>query len=220
MPGCIRRPEGPFPILSKKSPSFPSGEFGEVYKGTLKTSKKDIPVAIKTLKTGYTEKQRIDFLSEASIMGQFCHHNIIRLEGVVSKCKAPAVGLGSPFRAVASVPGPGEAQDHQLLGGSTVEDSAWIPPSNSFLALCPDKPFMIITEYMENGALDKFLRVGVTCLLPSPFRVCPVNALKEDPSCMDYFQAPNACKSPSHFPPSPVILREKIQSDCERVSAA
>lgn len=24
----------------------------------------------------------------------------------------------------------------------------------------PDKPFMIITEYMENGALDKFLRVG------------------------------------------------------------
>uniref|UniRef100_A0A8C5V4P7 Ephrin type-A receptor 2 n=1 Tax=Microcebus murinus TaxID=30608 RepID=A0A8C5V4P7_MICMU len=83
-------------------------EFGEVYKGTLKTSsgKKDIPVAIKTLKAGYTEKQRVDFLSEASIMGQFSHHNIIRLEGVVSKYK----------------------------------------------------PMMIITEYMENGALDKFLR--------------------------------------------------------------
>lgn len=42
-------------------------------------------MAIKTLKVGYTEKQRVDFLSEASIMGQFCHHNIIRLEGVVSK---------------------------------------------------------------------------------------------------------------------------------------
>ncbi|XP_033015221.1 ephrin type-A receptor 2 [Lacerta agilis] len=83
-----------------------AGEFGEVYKGTLKNSKKEIPVAIKTLKSGYTEKQRIDFLSEASIMGQFNHHNIIRLEGVVSKYK----------------------------------------------------PFMIITEYMENGALDKFLR--------------------------------------------------------------
>lgn len=27
---------------------------------------------------------------------------------------------------------------------------------------CTDKPFMIITEYMENGALDKFLRVGDT----------------------------------------------------------
>jgi len=46
-------------------------------------------VAIKTLKVGYTEKQRVDFLSEATIMGQFCHHNIIRLEGVVSKCEYP-----------------------------------------------------------------------------------------------------------------------------------
>ncbi|KAF7235825.1 Ephrin type-A receptor 2 [Varanus komodoensis] len=83
-----------------------AGEFGEVYKGTLRNGKKEIPVAIKTLKSGYTEKQRIDFLTEASIMGQFCHHNIIHLEGVISKYK----------------------------------------------------PFMIITEYMENGALDKFLR--------------------------------------------------------------
>ncbi|NXN96513.1 EPHA2 protein, partial [Rhinopomastus cyanomelas] len=83
-----------------------AGEFGEVYKGTLKWGKKEVPVAIKTLKVGYSEKQRVDFLSEATIMGQFCHHNIIRLKGVVSKYK----------------------------------------------------PFMIITEYMENGALDRFLR--------------------------------------------------------------
>lgn len=70
-------------------PCPPAGEFGEVYKGTLKASgKKEVPVAIKTLKAGYTEKQRVDFLSEASIMGQFSHHNIIRLEGVVSKCEA------------------------------------------------------------------------------------------------------------------------------------
>ncbi|KAM4651638.1 ephrin type-A receptor 2 [Discoglossus pictus] len=84
-----------------------AGEFGEVYKGILKLpGKKEVSVAIKTLKVGYTDKQRIDFLSEASIMGQFCHHNIIRLEGVVSKYK----------------------------------------------------PMMIITEHMENGALDKFLK--------------------------------------------------------------
>lgn len=66
-----------------------AGEFGEVYKGTLKRGRKEVPVAIKTLKVGYTEKQRVDFLSEATIMGQFCHHNIIRLEGVVSKCEWP-----------------------------------------------------------------------------------------------------------------------------------
>uniref|UniRef100_A0A6Q2WQF8 receptor protein-tyrosine kinase n=1 Tax=Esox lucius TaxID=8010 RepID=A0A6Q2WQF8_ESOLU len=84
-----------------------AGEFGEVYKGRLKpTGKRELYVAIKTLKAGYVEKQRRDFLSEASIMGQFDHPNIIRLEGVVTK----------------------------------------------------SRPVMIITEFMENGALDSFLR--------------------------------------------------------------
>nr|XP_033797853.1 ephrin type-A receptor 3 isoform X2 [Geotrypetes seraphini] len=84
-----------------------AGEFGEVCSGRLKlSSKKEVAMAIKTLKAGYSEKQRRDFLSEASIMGQFDHPNIIRLEGVVTK----------------------------------------------------SKPVMIVTEYMENGSLDSFLR--------------------------------------------------------------
>ncbi|KAJ8366543.1 hypothetical protein AAFF_G00350680 [Aldrovandia affinis] len=68
--------------------------------------KKEACVAIKTLKVGVTDKQRRDFLSEASIMGQFQHPNIIHLEGIVT-------------------------------------------------ASCP---VMILTEYMDNGALDSFLR--------------------------------------------------------------
>uniref|UniRef100_A0A8C7XFD6 receptor protein-tyrosine kinase n=1 Tax=Oryzias sinensis TaxID=183150 RepID=A0A8C7XFD6_9TELE len=84
-----------------------AGEFGEVCSGRLRLpSKKEICVAIKTLKGGYTDKQRRDFLAEASIMGQFDHPNIIRLEGVVTR----------------------------------------------------SKPVMIVTEYMENGSLDSFLR--------------------------------------------------------------
>uniref|UniRef100_A0A8C3A4K7 receptor protein-tyrosine kinase n=1 Tax=Cyclopterus lumpus TaxID=8103 RepID=A0A8C3A4K7_CYCLU len=84
-----------------------AGEFGEVYRGNLKMpGRKEVAVAIKTLKPGYTEKQRQDFLSEASIMGQFSHQNIIRLEGVVTKFKHA----------------------------------------------------MIVTEYMENGALDRYLK--------------------------------------------------------------
>ncbi|XP_070774318.1 ephrin type-A receptor 4-like isoform X1 [Enoplosus armatus] len=83
------------------------GEFGEVCSGRLRVhGKREIYVAIKSLKAGYSDKQRRDFLSEASIMGQFDHPNIIRLEGVVTRCK----------------------------------------------------PLMIITEYMENGSLDAFLR--------------------------------------------------------------
>ncbi|XP_047417805.1 ephrin type-B receptor 2 isoform X3 [Sciurus carolinensis] len=84
-----------------------AGEFGEVCSGHLKLpGKREIFVAIKTLKSGYTEKQRRDFLSEASIMGQFDHPNVIHLEGVVTK----------------------------------------------------STPVMIITEFMENGSLDSFLR--------------------------------------------------------------
>uniref|UniRef100_A0A669BMF4 receptor protein-tyrosine kinase n=1 Tax=Oreochromis niloticus TaxID=8128 RepID=A0A669BMF4_ORENI len=84
-----------------------AGEFGEVCSGRLRMQgKREIYVAIKSLKAGYSDKQRRDFLSEASIMGQFDHANIIRLEGVVTRCK----------------------------------------------------PVMIITEFMENGSLDTFLK--------------------------------------------------------------
>ncbi|XP_007553984.1 ephrin type-A receptor 6-like [Poecilia formosa] len=84
-----------------------AGEFGEVCSGRLRIpGRKDVAVAIKTLKGGYMEEQRREFLREASIIGQFNNSNIIRLEGVVTK----------------------------------------------------SRPVMIVVEYMENGALDAFLR--------------------------------------------------------------
>jgi serine/threonine protein kinase len=88
---------------------FIKGEFGDVCRGKLRKPniQKEITVAIKTLKQGATEKTRLDFLSEASIMGQFNNENIIYLEGVVTK----------------------------------------------------HHPIMIVTEYMENGSLDTYLRV-------------------------------------------------------------
>jgi serine/threonine protein kinase len=81
-----------------------------VCRGRLRKVKlmKDAAVAIKTLKQGATEKTRLDFLSEASIMGQFNDENVIYLEGVVTK----------------------------------------------------HHPIMIVTEYMDNGSLDAYLRVG------------------------------------------------------------
>lgn len=87
------------------------GEFGDVCRGRLKIPPnfvQDIDVAIKTLKPGSSEKARCDFLTEASIMGQFDHPNVIYLQGVVTR----------------------------------------------------SNPVMLITEYMENGSLDTFLRVN------------------------------------------------------------
>ncbi|XP_068188774.1 ephrin type-A receptor 2 isoform X2 [Antennarius striatus] len=113
-----------------------AGEFGEVYRGILKVAgRKEVAVAIKTLKPGYTEKQRQDFLGEASIMGQFSHQNIIRLEGVVTKCESFC--------------------DCYLLFTSFTELHQFII---CFVFLFAVKHAMIITEYMENGALDRYLR--------------------------------------------------------------
>jgi len=62
------------------------GEFGDVYQGTLtRPEEEPIMVAVKTLKSGALSKNRKDFISEASIMGQFCDPNVIFLEGVVTK---------------------------------------------------------------------------------------------------------------------------------------
>uniref|UniRef100_A0A8C4YST2 Ephrin type-A receptor 10 n=1 Tax=Gopherus evgoodei TaxID=1825980 RepID=A0A8C4YST2_9SAUR len=63
-----------------------TGEFGEVCWGCLKLpSKRELPVAIQTLRAGCSDKQKRTFLAEASTMGQFDHSNIIRLEGVITR---------------------------------------------------------------------------------------------------------------------------------------
>ena len=63
---------------------FP-GEFGDVCKGRMRIpGQQDVIIAIKTLKVGASEKNRLEFLTEASTMGQFCHENVIALVGVVT----------------------------------------------------------------------------------------------------------------------------------------
>ena len=40
-------------------------------------------VAVKTLKEGAGEEAKVKFLQEAAIMGQFKHHNVVEVYGVV-----------------------------------------------------------------------------------------------------------------------------------------
>ncbi|KAJ7379745.1 Ephrin type-B receptor 1 [Desmophyllum pertusum] len=82
------------------------GEFADVYKGILKTREGKQIVAVKVLRPGSSEKNQKDFLSEASIVSQFNHPNVIRLIGVVTQ----------------------------------------------------SRPMMILTEYLESGSLDHFLK--------------------------------------------------------------
>ena len=60
-----------------------SGQFGTVYKGVLGNGEGG-EVAVKTLKEGSGEEDRIKFLQEAAIMGQFKHHNVVTMYGVVT----------------------------------------------------------------------------------------------------------------------------------------
>ena len=46
-------------------------------------------VAVKTMEDGASEGDRVKFLQEAAIMGQFNHPNIIRLLGIVAMTDKP-----------------------------------------------------------------------------------------------------------------------------------
>ena len=62
-----------------------SGQFGVVFKGVWRSSSRgEVEVAVKTLKEGSGEEDRVKFLQEAAIMGQFKHPNVVEMYGVVT----------------------------------------------------------------------------------------------------------------------------------------
>ena len=61
-----------------------SGQFGWVDKGMWHSPEGPVEVAIKTLKAEASEEERVKFLQEAAIMGQFHHPNVVKLHGVVT----------------------------------------------------------------------------------------------------------------------------------------
>ncbi|XP_061918604.1 ephrin type-B receptor 5-like [Entelurus aequoreus] len=84
-----------------------AAQFGEVSRGRYRPpGRREVLVAVKTLRWGASDREKGIFLSEAGVLGQFDHPNVLKLEGVVTR----------------------------------------VPPPR------------IITEFMENGPLDSFLR--------------------------------------------------------------
>ena len=63
-----------------------AGEFGTVHLGLWSNGSTDpIQVAVKTLNSQCSESDRVKFLREAAIMGQFLHNNVVRMHGVVTE---------------------------------------------------------------------------------------------------------------------------------------
>ena len=67
-----------------------SGAFGLVSLAVWK----DKHVAVKTLHSEATEKEKVKFLQEAAIMGQFLHENVIRLLAIITQ---EPVGIVTEF---------------------------------------------------------------------------------------------------------------------------
>ncbi|XP_051920939.1 ephrin type-B receptor 5-like isoform X3 [Hippocampus zosterae] len=84
-----------------------AAQFGEVSRGRYRPpGRREVLVAVKTLRWGASDREKGMFLSEAGVLGQFDHPNVLKLEGVITR----------------------------------------VPPAR------------IVTEFMENGPLDSFLR--------------------------------------------------------------
>ena len=64
-----------------------SGAFGTVHRGVWCHLEGDKPVeevvAVKLMKNGASEEERVKFLQEAAIMGQFKHPNIVMIMGIL-----------------------------------------------------------------------------------------------------------------------------------------
>ena len=61
-----------------------AGQFATVMKGVWLLPGGSLDVAVKTLKEGSSEEDKVKFLQEAAINGQFWHPNVVRLMGVVT----------------------------------------------------------------------------------------------------------------------------------------
>ena len=64
--------------------SLGSGQFGTVNKGIWQSSAGAMDVAVKQLQPGASEEEKVKFLQDAAINGQFRHPNVVKLMGVVT----------------------------------------------------------------------------------------------------------------------------------------
>ena len=61
-----------------------SGHFGTMNKGVWQSPASTVEVAVKTLQSSASQEDRVKFLQEAAINGQFRHPNVTKLLGVVT----------------------------------------------------------------------------------------------------------------------------------------
>lgn len=74
-----------------------SGYFGTVSKGVWQSQQGPVEVALKTLKSSATAIDRVKFLQEGAIMGQFNHCNVTKLYGIVKDDQTVSIYISNPL---------------------------------------------------------------------------------------------------------------------------
>ena len=73
-----------FTCIHRITETIGSGQFGTVSKGVWQSPIGALDVAVKQLQPGASEEDKVKFLQEAAINGQFRHPNVVQLMGVVT----------------------------------------------------------------------------------------------------------------------------------------
>ena len=77
--------------MSRMGQFLGKGQFAYVHKAVWVSQCGEIEVAVKELRRGTSNKDRVRFLQEAAIMSQFNHPGIVKLYGVVKEKKPVSV---------------------------------------------------------------------------------------------------------------------------------
>ena len=73
-----------------------SGQFGTVSKGMWTCEGESMLVAVKSLRSDASESEKIKFLQEAALMGQFSHPYVIKIFGVVTVTMPVSDDISTP----------------------------------------------------------------------------------------------------------------------------
>lgn len=146
-----------------------NGTFGMVYEGILKNfnnTQENTPCAIKTVNESATDRERMSFLNEASVMKQFDTYHVLRLLGVCSRGQPALVVMelmkNGDLKCYLRLHRNEEAGDpNELL---RMEDISLQPP--------PLKRILQVSEIIINVRTNTYIRQNENTMLnPSQSRM-------------------------------------------------
>ena len=107
-----------------------SGQFGTVEKGVWESPFGLKDVAVKTLNPGASDIDRVRFLKEAAIMGQFSHPNVVEMFGIITE--------GEPMMIVLELLPKGDLRNYlQIMRpGSSSQGVGQLDLPHSLLSFC------------------------------------------------------------------------------------